>query len=206
MRHLSKFTTFLCLCFTACNSSDSSDDSSTSLQNSKLKGIYTISSYTRNSNDCMGEGDSILSENSPGFAFIDSFSIFGIQYLQVTSCESVEDCKDISAKIKNGDNVGVSYVYSFTFETGNDTDGYSGTSISTGFSRNAQCEEAKSSDLSLNSEDDASSIIIRKETKISDPFPTDADGFCTSDGAKAATESVECSQLEVFKAVFQQSL
>ncbi|MFK7826442.1 MAG: hypothetical protein AB8G05_20010 [Oligoflexales bacterium] len=206
MLNLSTIMIFLCFLTTACGGSDSSETSSSSLQNTNLKGIYTISSYTKNSDNCTTEGNSILTENSPSLTFLEAFSAFGIQYLQVISCESVEECKTVATKLKNGETAGITLIYSFTFEAGNDSVGYSGISVSTGFSRNDQCEDAKSSELKLNSDDESASITIRKESKISESYPLDSDGFCTSDGAKAATEGLECSELEVFKATFKEAL
>jgi hypothetical protein len=165
---------------------------------SALQGIYTIDAWTENLAGCDAEGDSILEVQSDTALYLKEESFFGTEFLNGVLCDDVAQCAEQAAE----DTI---YLDRFTFEDGNDDDGYRAGYCS-GFcdDETGLCEGDYVEDV-LTAEGDGVVRFETRRTPVSGMF-SDGDGFCDDELARAAAEDATCASLEVITATFDSGL
>jgi len=151
-----------------------------------LEGIYTIASWTVNSQGCDAEGPSVAATRQP-FAYIKGETFLGAEFVNVVTCDSVAVCED---KARDGDTI---HLGGFTFDRGSDSAGWTERSAF-GFMRDIACE-GQLFDGTLTSPA-AGQIRIEERTSQPATYPPDM-GECTDEGAEAAAANQPCAELEV---------
>jgi len=156
-----------------------------------FEGIYEITAHTENTAGCDVEGPSVLGNNAPMLASVQIE--FFVAALTLHPCDDLADCQAVAADAK-ANNV-------FTFGDGFTFDSVtSGGSVANGTmvfaggaSGSSGCMGTVTKHTLTRAED--GSIRIESRTTPSGPYPEDAEGFCTTDGARAAAEGQACTEL-----------
>lgn len=158
---------------------------------STLLGIWNIDSWTNNPSSCVTEGPSILDQSDNKKLLVQACTLnFGIavDFLQALECTDDADCE---SKRCTESSLNLS---GSTFESGNDDDGWRGTTIFAFGAPDDQCSgEVISHVLTADGDD----LMLRQETVESGLFPQDAEGFCDTDTAQAQAKGMPCVALEV---------
>lgn len=178
----------------------SCSDSGVSLQ----EGVYELSSYTENTESCDAEGASILENEAETLYTLRSGSFLGYNYLSFVSCADTADCQATKTEIDDG--TLFAGVGTFTFDSGSNSTGRTGQTVTTGASglNGDTCTDGKLEDHKLSINEDGSIMITTKVTYVDD-YAEDDDGFCTTDGAKAAVGDNVCSEYQVLNATLIES-
>ena len=172
---------------TACTSNDFVDAAA------QVEGIYRVTTYTRNEQACVPGGASLLTKET--FAFAATQQVLGLAVLDVFSCDDPADCRDKLAKLGTGGAFGLD----FGFSVSDVQKGVMlGEGASTGFAEGGTCTGGEVTRTRLVVE--GTTLRLQQEVTAADDYPADADGFCTSDAAKAAARGNACSALEVLTA------
>lgn len=166
-----------------------------------VTGIYRVSTYTHNDQACEPGGTSKL--GTDGFAIATTHVIFGIHFLTVTSCASPDDCRQKQALIDGGTAiVPIQFSYAVQFVGAGGT--LTGQGADTGFGSGGVCTDGAVSATTLSLTGTA--LRIEQAITIADDYAQDAQGFCSTDAAKAAASGNSCSELEVLTADFAEAL
>ncbi|HEU0031947.1 MAG TPA: hypothetical protein VFQ53_15045 [Kofleriaceae bacterium] len=166
---------------------------------SEVEGIYQVQAYTRNETACAPGGTSQL--GSETFAFAVRQSFLGQTLLSVMSCASVADCHDKAARVQGGQGVALDFSFGVSEVSG---DALVGQGASTGFGIDGVCTGGELTATTLTLDGDA--LAIEQQITVADDYPVDADGFCTTDAARAAADGNTCTQLELLSATFVEPL
>lgn len=162
-----------------------------------LEGIYTITAWTRNETGCAGEGPSVLATESSEFLLVRNSSFFGQQFIELIPCTTLAQCRIDAAD----DVVQVSQFGSVS--EGSDSAGWTGGRVTAGGSGGTCSGTVTNTTLTSPA---AMTIRIDAETRPTGDFPTDADGFCTTDDAQEAAATQPCDGLDVLQATFTEAL
>lgn len=173
---------------TACTTDDEFIDAA-----AQVEGIYRVTSYTRNDQACVPGGASLLTKET--FAFAATQQLFGITLLDVFSCEDPADCREKLNKLDTGGGFGLDFGFSVS---GVEEGVMLGEGASTGFPEGATCSGGELTTTRLVVE--GTTLRLQQEITVADDFAADANGFCTTDAAKAAARGNACSALEVLTA------
>jgi hypothetical protein len=165
----------------------------------QVEGIYRVTTYTRNDQACVPGGASLLTKET--FAFAATQELFGITLLDVFSCDAPADCRAKLAKLDAGGGFGLDFGFSVSSV---DREVLVGDGASTGFAEGTVCIGGEVTRTRLVVE--GATLRLQQEITIADSYPADADGFCTTDAAKAAARGNACSALEVLTADFVEPL
>lgn len=163
----------------------------------ELEGIYTIDEWTRNDTGCATEGPSILSGQFAKLVIVRSNSFFGQRYIELIPCSTLDQCR-----LEAADTATVLSEFGSVNE-GSDNAGWTGGRVTAGGSGGSCSGTVTNTTLTSTA---AMMIQIDAETHPTGPFPTDADGFCTTDDAQAAAASQPCDGLDVVRATFTEAL
>jgi len=156
---------------------------------SSLEGIYEKDSWSlKASGGCDAEGDSVLSEaGRDPFFVIYHAELLGVELLMVAHCASVPECRSTAAD---------GSLFGLGFDSGSDSSGWTGGGATAGSSGGGTCQgEARDFTLEETAGAEATVSIVMTEAG---EFPEDDEGFCTTDGARAAAEGMSCTGLERF--------
>jgi hypothetical protein len=104
------------------------------------EGIYELTLRTENENGCDSVGDDLFLTSDPNFIML-SMSVFGSRYVQLTSCNGVDDCRDVAAALRSMQGVPVDYTLTLSAEL--DADSLTGFSAWTGFNENGICVDRR---------------------------------------------------------------
>jgi hypothetical protein len=183
------------LAVTACTGSGSDLDFDE--RASEIEGIYRLDTHLMNEFACAPGGAEMQGEH--GFAFAKRGSVFGTEFLQIWSCESLEDCRAKAAQ----DQLSAPIDFGFTL-TGVDGDALTGFEATTGWTDGGNtCSMPELSDLVL--ELDGDLLRIEKEIRVGADYTT-SNGICTTDKGRASAEKATCSQMETLTATFVEAL
>jgi len=163
----------------------------------QLEGIYTISEWTRNDTGCAAEGPSILSGQLAKLVIVRTNSFFGQSYIELIPCSTLDQCRLDAA----GSATVISEFGSVN--EGSDSAGWTGGRVTAGGSGGSCSGTVTNTTLTSTA---ATMIQIDAETHPTGMFPTDADGFCTTDDAQEAAASQPCDGLDVVRATFTEAL
>ncbi|MFN0251490.1 MAG: hypothetical protein ACKV2T_31735 [Kofleriaceae bacterium] len=164
---------------------------------SEIEGIYRLDTHLMNDAACAPGGTPMGGEH--GFAFAKRGSVFGTEFLQVWSCESLEDCRAKAAQ----DQLSAPIDFGFTL-TGVDGDALTGFEATTGWTDGSNtCSMPELSDLVLELDGDA--LRIEKAIRVGADYTT-SNGICTTDKGRASAEKATCSQMETLTATFVEAL
>ena len=87
-----------------------------------LEGIYELASWTHNPDGCDGEGPATFEESNYSHFFIKREAFFGEEFVTTVFCSELDDCR---AQAAEEDTL---HIGNFAFDSGNDDDGWTGTS------------------------------------------------------------------------------
>lgn len=155
------------------------------------EGTYAIVTHTVDTG-CDGDEESVIDQFSHGLLEVHNESIFGVDFVQVDSCETAEQC----AALRDPENLGAVEI-SESFEEGSDSGGFSGQAIVAGTSFEGDCVGER---IEQFMDIDAELLRITLERTAEAPFAEDDDGFCTTDNALEATEGLGCAERTVIEA------
>jgi|MDTC01.3.fsa_nt_gb hypothetical protein len=189
----------LSLAVTNCGSESDSDPTEAF---NEAEGIYSLDTRSRNDAACSEGGESLLTDTSDRYVLARSASVFGFPLLNLVSCASPADCRDKSAKMDAME--GYLIDFSYTVSEADDAGNFIGEGASTGFGRDGMCEEAEVTKTIVTLND--TSLSVRQEITIAEPFAQDVEGYCTTTAAQAAVEGASCSALEMLTATFAEAL
>jgi len=164
---------------------------------SEVEGIYRVDSHLMNETACAPGGTPM--EDMHSFAFAKRGNVFGTEFLQLWSCESLDDCRTKAAQ----DQLNGAISFGFTL-TSVDGDALTGFEATTGWTTGGNtCSMPELSDLVL--ELDGDTLRLEKTIRIGDDYTT-SNGVCTTDRGRASAEDAECSQMETLTATFVEAL
>lgn len=195
MKHLLSSFAFSVL-VTACTTSGGSD-LEFAQRAAEVEGIYRVESHLMNEAACAPGGSPM--EDMHGFAFAKRGSVFGVDYLQIYSCESVADCRAKAAQAQFSGLIDFSFTLSAV-----DGDLLIGTMSTSGYSDGGTtCSMPEMQELELALDGDA----LRIEGGIHKGHDyTTTDGICWTDKGREASEDAPCSQMETLTATFVEAL
>lgn len=164
---------------------------------SEVEGIYQVDSHLLNDKSCSPGGTPFSDMHE--FAFAKAGTLFGHDYLQIYSCESLADCRQKAALKQFEGNISFAFTLS-----GIDGEALTGFEATTGFtSTNGTCTMPELSNLVLKLDGDK--LSIEKSTRIGHDYPAD-NGFCTTDKGREASEGATCSEMETLNATLVETL
>lgn len=155
-----------------------------------LQGVYTVTTWTQNSQGCEAEGSSVKDFHEP-FLYVKSEKFIGTKFVNVVSCQDVAECHMMA------DDSDTLHLGGFSFEKGSDSGGWT-THSAFGFGEPDMCDGFVS-DTTMTSAADT----IRVEQRTVD---VTYGGQCTDEAAEAAAAGQPCGELEVMTATFTEDL
>jgi hypothetical protein len=180
---------------TACADSDSNVEP----ELRRFEGIYQVNAHTLNAQACSPDGAAPV-QDSERFLVATVQEAFGTKYLQLASCASPADCRDLAAHMSTDF---VSYEYGFTLSRPSGETDLVGEGASTGFRDGNVCKLGDISTTTLIRNGDA--FRIEKATTIADDYAAKGD-ICDTNSAREAARGNACSQLETVSLVFVEAL
>ncbi len=166
---------------------------------SALLGVYSLDAWTENDTGCDAEGPSVLETSDSTHFFIKEVNFFGTSIINVALCSDLADCQQRAA---DGDTIELGD-RSYGFDSGSDSAGWTGGGVIAGGSGDTCSGEVY--DYLLTEVSDGV-VQIRVETREVSGVPTDSDGFCDTDAARAAAKDQPCARLEVFEGTFLEAI
>jgi hypothetical protein len=201
LARLGTISTFLLLVPCSCSSDDGGED--VSAAGSAFVGIYQIDDYTRNSSGCDIEGPSVKGELSDGYLFLDLVDVLGSKVVSGASCGSVASCREFARAQRDMEGYGpFELSYAFDRPVG---ENLAGTRVSTGMSGSGNtCTEASVEENTARL-GEGGALRIEQRAVVVD-HAVDGDGYCTTEGTKAAAAGKPCSRYETLTLTFVEAL
>ena len=156
------------------------------------EGIYSVTTWTRNSTACDVEGTSVAAMNEP-FFYVKNESFFGEDFVNVNGCADVSDCK---TQANDNDTI---HIGMFAFEEGDDKNGWK-TRSAFAFEVSGQCQGGVTESVLTIS---GSSFRIEQKHFDAVPFPpSTGEDECPDEKVEQAAAGQPCNELEVVTATF----
>jgi hypothetical protein len=149
-------------------------------------GIYQITAWTDNPDNCDAEGPSIAENQSETHFYIKDEAFFGEHFVTYNDCVELSDCE---ADYNDDDTIHLSDI---GFDGGNDDDGLTGLG---GFLVGDECSGTVKE--LLMTFDEAGNARLEMRSKMVENVPKDSDDFCDWDAAKEQAATKPCVALEV---------
>lgn len=165
------------------------DDGSTALE-----GIYE-GSRTHNAEGCDSEGPPQVLFDPNFFVRLDSF--LGEEFVSVVACDALDECRMTAA---DTDTI---HIGEFTFDDGNDQDGW------TGWSAQLQVGDASCMGevfLSTMTGQPMNSVRIARELRRVSGVPLDEMGECQEETAHQQAEAAPCEELTVLDGAYREGI
>ena len=161
-----------------------------------FEGVYALESFTENTGGCDEEGPSRLEGAEEPFLLVHGVKDKERIIVMALTCASPEQC---SARAQALDaRQPFSTAHDFVFNRSDDQSRLIGETISAGASNEGDgvCRGGGVSN-DLMSHPDAQRVLIESARTLSEDYPLDNQGFCTTNGALASIEGKSCGEFRV---------
>ncbi len=188
-RLISIFVPALAIVFTTACTDDNESDTTIP------DGVYAVNAYSETSGSCDSSQLVSTTARSEHF-FVSRKSFFGTYYYFVAGCNDLAECETNYGKHRR--NESFSLPYSYTVLDAPEEGVFQGETVFSGYNMGGTCTDGKVEAHELEFEKNKT-ITLTNRTTFAANHAVDSEGFCTTDGAKAATTGVPCSSMSVLR-------
>jgi hypothetical protein len=162
-----------------------------------LEGIYELASWTHNPDGCDGEGPAAFEESNYSHFFIKREAFFGEEFVTTVFCSEIDECR---AQAAEEDTL---HIGNFAFDSGNDDDGWTGTSAIL-FNDDTSCMGSVL-EATLTGTPESAVRIDEEGVTVTD-VPLGADDSCDDEAAYEQAAGLPCEELTVVMGTYLEGI